>query len=40
MVLWLRGHDRRPAEVRGHAADPVGREWLTRMAHRYGPGVR
>ncbi|MEV5713971.1 cyclic-phosphate processing receiver domain-containing protein [Amycolatopsis mediterranei] len=40
VVLWLCEHDRRPAEVRVHTANPVGREWLTGMARRYGPGVR
>ncbi|GHG25905.1 MULTISPECIES: cyclic-phosphate processing receiver domain-containing protein [Amycolatopsis] len=40
VVLWLCEHDRWPAEVRVHTANPVGREWLTGMARRYGPGVR
>ncbi|WP_158264213.1 cyclic-phosphate processing receiver domain-containing protein [Amycolatopsis sp. CA-126428] len=40
VVLWLCEHDRRPAEVRVHTANPAGREWLTGMARRYGPGVR
>lgn len=40
VVLWLCENDRWPAEVRVHTANPVGREWLTGMARRYGPGVR
>lgn len=40
VVLWLCENDRWPPEVRIHTANPVGREWLTGMARRYGPGVR
>jgi len=40
VVLWLCEHARWPAEVLVHTANPVGREWLTGMARRYGPGVR
>ncbi len=40
VVLWLCEHDRWPPVVHVHTANPVGREWLTGMAHRSGPGVR
>jgi hypothetical protein len=40
VVLWLCEHDRWPPEVHVPTANPVGREWLTGMARRYGPGVR
>ncbi|MBS4102921.1 cyclic-phosphate processing receiver domain-containing protein [Tsukamurella paurometabola] len=39
IVLWLAEHDRWPAVVRVHSANPVGVEWLTGMIERYGPGV-
>lgn len=40
VVLWLCEHDRWPPVVHVHTANPVGRDWLTGMARRYGPGVR
>jgi hypothetical protein len=39
VVLWLCEHDRRPEVVHVHTANPVGRDWLTGMARRYGPEV-
>lgn len=39
IVLWMSEHDRWPFRVRVHTANPVGREWLTGMIGRYGPGV-
>lgn len=32
-------HDAWPPIVRVHSANPVGIEWLTGMADRYGPGI-
>lgn len=40
VVLWMCEHDLWPPIVHVHTANPVGREWLTGMAERYGPGVR
>lgn len=39
VVLWLCEHDAWPPVVHVHSANPVGVEWLTGMAERYGPGV-
>lgn len=39
IVLWLCEHDAWPATVHVHTANPVGREWLTGMCARYGPGI-
>lgn len=39
VVLWFCENDLWPERVHVHTANPVGREWLTGMAERYGPGV-
>lgn len=39
VVMWMAEHDRWPAVVRVHTANPVGRSWLVGMIERYGPGV-
>lgn len=40
VVLWLCEHEEKwPLKAYVHSYNPVGREWLTGMINRYGPGV-
>lgn len=39
VVLWMCENDFWPDECRVHSMNNVGREWLTGMIDRYGPGV-
>lgn len=39
IVLWMAENDFWPEECYVHTANPVGREWLTGMIERYGPGI-
>ena len=39
VVMWMTERNLWPRVCRVHTANPVGREWLEGMIHRYGPGV-